>query len=596
MVLTAALGSRAMSFSSGENIGAYRILEQLGTGGMATVFKAYHAALDRFVAIKVIHPAFKGDADFLKRFQREARVVAKLDHPNIVQVYDFSEHDGSPYLVMRFVEGETLKARLTRGHLTLPEILDVIRPMGEGLNYAHEQGVLHRDIKPSNVLLRNDARVFLTDFGLARIVESGESSLTRDAVIGTPNYISPEQAMGKSELDARTDIYSFGIVLYELFAGRVPFQSDTPFAVIHDHIYSPLPMPRSINPNMPPELEQVLLKALAKNPNDRFSTAHELVSAVEHAVRGVPAGPAPRLTAAQPATAAEEAAVASRRQTMPKSDPQPVARPVAPPTTPPSPAADRQRSRRRWLPIAAGVVLLALVATFAVVLLALTGGEELGNGADVPAAAEPSAGESLPDPKAPDEDVGALIRRGNELAAQGDIDGALSAFERATELDPGATPAYLEAARVLFEVGEPDAAIGVLRRGVAANEGDIDLRLILLQELVAADRWDEAVGEIDWFFQHAPDVAAPHAYLSVHLAINENDLDGARHHAAEALRLQPDSAEGHFALGVFHWKAGDYRQARLELERARRSPGVSPMLRERIQLFLERIEQSETNP
>ncbi len=217
-----------MPFVVGETVGPYRIIEQLGQGGMATVFKAYHPALDRYVAIKAMHPAFMEDPNFLARFQREAQVVAKLEHPGIVPVYDFAEHESRPYLVMRYIEGETLKARLSRGPLTKDEVLTIVDAMGSALAYAHEQGILHRDIKPSNVLLANEGKIFLADFGLARIAQAGASTLSTDVMLGTPQYISPEQAMGKRDLGAGTDIYSFGVMLYELVAGRVPFSADTP--------------------------------------------------------------------------------------------------------------------------------------------------------------------------------------------------------------------------------------------------------------------------------------------------------------------------------------------------------------------------------
>ena len=169
-----------MTFAPGENVGPYRIIEQLGQGGMATVFKAYHAGLDRYVAIKVMHPAFKQDPNFLARFQREARVVAKLDHPNIVPIYDYAEHNNNPYLVMKFVEGETLKARLSRGPLTRDEGLRIVDAVGKGLAFAHGRGILHRDIKPSNILLCPDGAIYLADFGLARIAQAGESTLSSE--------------------------------------------------------------------------------------------------------------------------------------------------------------------------------------------------------------------------------------------------------------------------------------------------------------------------------------------------------------------------------------------------------------------------------
>ena len=192
-----------MPFAEGENVGPYRIMEQLGQGGMATVYKAYHAALDRYVALKVLHPAFHEDRTFTARFQREARVVAKLEHPNIVPVYDFAEHETRPYLVMKYIEGETLKARLSRGPLSAVEITQVVDSVGSALAYAHRQGILHRDIKPSNVLISTDGQMYLADFGLARIAQAGESTLSSDSIMGTPQYISPEQARGDKDLDFR---------------------------------------------------------------------------------------------------------------------------------------------------------------------------------------------------------------------------------------------------------------------------------------------------------------------------------------------------------------------------------------------------------
>ena len=279
-----------MSFKAGENVGPYRIMEQLGQGGMATVYKAYHAALDRYVAVKALHQAFNEDSTFTARFQREARVVAKLEHPHIVPVYDYSEHEARPYLVMKFIEGDTLKARFQKGALTSKEIEQVADSVGSALGYAHQQGILHRDIKPSNVLLSTEGIMYLADFGLARIAQAGESTLSADSIMGTPQYISPEQAMGKKDLDAGTDIYSFGVMLYEMVVGQVPFSADTPFSIIHDHIYSPLPLPMDINPKVPEPVQRVLLKALAKDRADRYETVEELVKAfkVAWSEAGVP--------------------------------------------------------------------------------------------------------------------------------------------------------------------------------------------------------------------------------------------------------------------------------------------------------------------
>ncbi len=268
-----------MPFVIGENIGPYRLVEKLGKGGMATVFKAYHPSLDRYVAIKALHPAFMEHPGFLDRFEREAKVVAKLEHPNIVPIYDFSEHEGRPYLVFKYVRGETLKARLEKSQLTYKESRQIFRVIASALAYAHKQGVLHRDVKPSNVLLDKAGGIYLADFGLARITETSQTTLSGQMMMGTPHYISPEQAKGLGNLDSGTDIYSLGVMTYELLVGEVPFQADTPFSVIHDHIYSPLPLPKDINPELNDEMQRALLKALAKKREDRFTDIQEMMAA-----------------------------------------------------------------------------------------------------------------------------------------------------------------------------------------------------------------------------------------------------------------------------------------------------------------------------
>lgn len=275
-----------MALEIGQQIGPYRITQQLGKGGMATVYKAYHEGLDRDVAIKVLHLAFKEDEGFLERFRREAQIIARLEHPNIVPVYDFSEVDEQPYLVLKYLEGQTLKQRIRQPQpVTLDEALHIVRAVASALDYAHVRSVLHRDVKPSNIIIDVSGQPYLTDFGLARIASLGESTLSRDMMLGTPQYISPEQAQGNRKLDSRTDIYSLGIVLYELVVGRVPFTGDTPYAIIHNHIYTPLPPPNEVNPTVPIGVQNVLIKALSKDPKDRYPTAGDMVNAFATAVQ-----------------------------------------------------------------------------------------------------------------------------------------------------------------------------------------------------------------------------------------------------------------------------------------------------------------------
>jgi len=266
-----------MPFIIGENVGPYRLIEKLGKGGMATVFKAYHPSLDRYVAIKALHPAFMEHPGFIDRFEREAKVVAKLDHPNIVPIYDFSEHEDRPYLVLKYVRGETLKARLEKSKLTYKESRHIFRVISSALAYAHQEGVLHRDVKPSNVLLEKGGQIYLADFGLARMTETSQTTLSGQMMMGTPHYISPEQAKGLGGLDSGTDIYSLGVMMYELLVGEVPYQADTPFSVIHDHIYSPLPLPREMNPDLNEDIQRAILKSLAKKREDRYEKISDMM-------------------------------------------------------------------------------------------------------------------------------------------------------------------------------------------------------------------------------------------------------------------------------------------------------------------------------
>lgn len=266
-----------MDLIQGEKIGTYEIVAPIGRGGMATVYKAYHERLDRFVAVKLMHATFLQDDDFHARFQREARIVARLDHPAIVSIYDYDEHNNVPYLVMRFVDGMTLKKHYIKKGMTLEEIESTMTKIAAGLDYAHSQGILHRDMKPSNILIDNTGQPFITDFGLARIAEAGASTISHDMMLGTPFYISPEQAQGSKDLDSRTDVYSLGIILYELLTGQVPFQADTPYAIVHGHIYTQPELPSKINPDLTPAIDRVLQRALEKDRDNRYPNAMSMI-------------------------------------------------------------------------------------------------------------------------------------------------------------------------------------------------------------------------------------------------------------------------------------------------------------------------------
>jgi len=273
----------------GQTLGKYRVLDQLGRGGMAQVYRAYHPQLDRYVAIKVLRSDLVEEQEFLTRFRREAQAVAGLRHPNIVQVFDFDVQGDVYFMVMELLEGDTLKARLNdyrlRGEprsVPFGEIVRVLLDVLEGLAYAHGEGMIHRDIKPANIMLTKRGQAVIGDFGIAQIVGATRHTVS-GALMGTLNYMAPEQGLeGRS--DARSDIYSMGIVLYEMLTQRTPFDADTPLAVLMKHLNDPLPLPRKVDASIPESFERVVLKALSKRPEERYQSAKEMSQALRQAV------------------------------------------------------------------------------------------------------------------------------------------------------------------------------------------------------------------------------------------------------------------------------------------------------------------------
>lgn len=267
----------------GQSLGRYHILEQLGEGGMAVVYKAYDTRLERNVAIKVILPGKEHSEKFIKRFEREAKALAGLSHPNIVGVIDYGEYEGLPYLVMEYIPSGTLKQKLTGKPMPWREAAKILLPIARALAYAHNQKIIHRDVKPSNILITQSGEPMLSDFGIAKMLEAEETlDLTGTGVgVGTPEYMSPEQAQGKP-VDARSDIYSLGVVFYEMVTGRKPYQADTPMAVIYKLASEPLPRPKEFQPNLPSDVEQSLLKALSKQPANRYTSIDQFADDLDN--------------------------------------------------------------------------------------------------------------------------------------------------------------------------------------------------------------------------------------------------------------------------------------------------------------------------
>ncbi|HEY47438.1 MAG TPA: protein kinase [Anaerolineae bacterium] len=272
---------------TGKQLGQYRVVEPLGEGGMAAVYKAYQPAMDRYVALKILPRHFASDPEFVGRFEQEAKVIAKLQHVYILPVHDFGEAEGYTYIVMPYVETGTLADMLEGKPLPLPKIRKFTSQVGAALGYAHSRDIVHRDVKPSNILIDEQENCLLTDFGIAKIVEGTSQFTQTGATIGTPAYMAPEQILGE-KLDGRSDIYSLGIVLFEMATGRQPYRAETPPAIFVKHLHDPLPLPRMENPDLPESIERVILKSLAKDREDRYPSASDFVQAVQAAISEKP--------------------------------------------------------------------------------------------------------------------------------------------------------------------------------------------------------------------------------------------------------------------------------------------------------------------
>ncbi len=322
-----------MKVAPGVRIGPYEVMEQVGRGGMATVFKAYHHALERMVAIKILPDVLAEDPEFKERFRREAIAIARLRHPNILTVFDHGEFDGQPYIVTEFVEGGTFAHELGKP-VPMPRAREVLGAVASALDYAHANGVLHRDVKPSNILMTKDGKSVLGDFGLARMMTSTQRLTRLDMVVGTPEYMSPEQCAA-GETGPASDQYSLGVVAFEALTGHPPFHAETPAAVMLAQMRTPLPPPKTVNPDLSLAVEKALIRVLAKDPAERFPSCEAFVDALQ----------------------AEPAAVAN---TVAKTVAQPLPVPV-------SPVGQAQLSAPRRIP--SRVLAIAAVAVVAVLVL-----------------------------------------------------------------------------------------------------------------------------------------------------------------------------------------------------------------------------------
>lgn len=318
--------------------GRYRVERELGRGGMAKVFLGTDTVLGRTVAVKVLAPQFADDDGFVQRFRREAQAAASIGHPHIVSVFDTGSDDGVHYIVMEYVEGRTLAEFLAGGGRILPDrAIDIAMDVCQALEAAHARGVIHRDIKPGNIMLNPRGEVKVTDFGIARVTTTADTVAQTAAILGTASYLSPEQAQGQ-QVDARSDLYSLGCVVYEMVTGRPPFLGDSPVAVASKQVLEQPVPPSKLNSDVTPDLDAVILRALAKNPANRYQSAEEMRADLERAKRGLPVDATPLLAAGT--TQVLDRPPAHATQVLPPSEPE---------------------RRTNWIPIVVTLVLIALL-------------------------------------------------------------------------------------------------------------------------------------------------------------------------------------------------------------------------------------------
>lgn len=524
---------------TGKTLGKYQVVERLGRGGMAEVYRAFQPTMNRFVAIKVMLSHLADEEGFTERFKREASSVGALRHPNIVQVFDFDIHDDQYFMVMEYIQGESLKDRLKkRGALPIPETLDIAIKLTDALAYAHHEGMLHRDIKPANILFTKTGEPVLTDFGVAKIM--GKTQMTASgALVGTPAYMSPEAGRGGA-IDGRTDIYSVGIVLYEMLSGNIPYDADTPLAIIFKHISEPLPLLR----NLPPTIESILLRCLAKEPDDRFPTAGDLRDALIEARAGY----------------ATEAPTKTGSYTPPPA----ITRTPSTPTRPPAATMPQdtvridesaaQSKRNLIVPVFLGVVVVGLVGII-VALLATrgSGGGGAATGTAISADMSPTI-PMLPGPTlTPTSMMAAALQETPTvmlapMATQVGLpaptvvsDAALSASPT-----PPNTPVATETAIPTLTPTEV-AMIEIM-------PGYFELRDQILEK-VRNGQLDDALAVIEPMLAQDPEryeLLTLRAYVLIRYRENRDRLEAGRQDAEKAISIAPQRPEAYAVLGGYY--------------------------------------------
>jgi len=598
----------------GKEIGKYRITERIGRGGMAEVYEGIHTHLDRKVAVKVLHSHLLEGGDFVARFKREAKAVANLLHPNIVQVYDFDIQDDLIFMVMQYIDGMNLHAKLVEAgklgeRLPIKQIASIISDIASALDYAHSRDMLHRDIKPSNIMIDQDNKAYLTDFGIAKLFDEKKFTATGQ-IIGTPAYMSPEQARGE-KLTEESDIYSLGVVSFEMLTGQVPYDAETPIGIALKQINDPVPTMSELVDDIPGTAQGVIDKALSKVPDSRYSSAEELVGALKIAMQALEAlESVPISIPEDPPTVVDDGLDAPtvtmdadelEQPTVVMKEDKPVEKKKPEKKAKPKPDLKSPREKKKiplWTYIAGGATLLLLVSAVLSQALGFSLSDLTTNISqeEVPEVTETQKDIATATPSTLDLlnqktevcdtdnhqecidlnyaliDAGIITANGyHEIAVAyinlGEFGAALEPVDQAIELDPGHTDAIYTRGSIMEELGDPESALGdfstLLNMGYKTSDiyNRIGWAYYQLGEIDAAqEAFDQAIDldpEASWVYHNR-------GYVKHEIG----DLEGALADYLRALEIDPEYSPSIQEIGRIHYDKGLIDEALSYFEQA----------------------------